>query len=288
MLRAEPAHLLHEARLGQDDPDVRERRLHQEAGHVAVLEHGLDRVELVELGHARGLGGIERRPDEALARAGEALLVERHERLVDRAVVAPVEDRDPRPAGHVPAHPDHPAVRVGGRERELPVGHAEAPGELGADPGGVLGREHRGDALDAGERPHRRLGRVARHRAGVAEAEVGVLVAVHVHDRGAVRAVEVEREAAGPHRHPGHRDAREEARARLLVELAASAGGPARTARARARVSSAEAHAVAATRRAPGPARPGRTAAIFSARRCCHTVMIIIATVNRKIIVAIT
>ena len=32
----------------------------------------------------------------------------------------------------------------------------------------------------------------------------------------------------------------------------------------------------------------GRTAASFSARRCCHTVRIIIATVNRKIIVAIT
>ena len=32
----------------------------------------------------------------------------------------------------------------------------------------------------------------------------------------------------------------------------------------------------------------GRTAASFSARRCCHTVMSIIATVNRKIIVAIT
>ena len=31
-----------------------------------------------------------------------------------------------------------------------------------------------------------------------------------------------------------------------------------------------------------------RGAAIRSARRCCHTVMIIIATVNRKIIVAIT
>ena len=32
----------------------------------------------------------------------------------------------------------------------------------------------------------------------------------------------------------------------------------------------------------------GRTAAIFSARRCCHTVRIIIASVNRKIIDAIT
>ncbi len=219
VLRAEPANVLHEARLRQDDPDVRERGLHQEAGDVAVLEHGLHGPELVELRHPRGLGGIERRPHEALAGAGEALLVEHHERLVDRAVVAPVEDSDPRTAGHVPAHPDHPAVRVGGSERELPVGHAEAPGELGADPGGILGREHRGDALDAGERPHRRPGRVARHGAGVPEAEVGVLDAVHVHERGPVRPVEVEREAAGPHRHPGHRDAREEARARLLVEL---------------------------------------------------------------------
>ena len=69
------------------------------------------------------------------------------------------------------------------------------------------------------DRAHRRLGRVARHRACVAEAEVGVLVAVHVHDRRAGGALLVEREAARPHRHPGHRHAGQEAPARLVVEL---------------------------------------------------------------------
>ena len=135
-------------------------------------------------------------------------------------MVAPVEDGDSRPVRHVAADPDHPAVGVGGREGELPVRKPEAACQLGAHPRGVLGREHRGDALDLADHPHRGLRGVARHRAGVAEAEVGVLVAVNIDDRGPVGALLVEREAAHPHRHPGHRDAAQEAAARLGVQLA--------------------------------------------------------------------
>ena len=215
VLAAEEAHLLHVARLRQHDSDVRERGLHQEARHVLVLERPLQRADVVELRHPRGLGGVERRAHEPGPRAGEALLVEDHERLVDRAVVAPVEHTDSRPAGHVAAHADHPAVRVRGRERELPVREPEATRQLGADPRGVRGREHRRDALDLSHRAHRRLRRVARHRTGVAKAEVGVLVAVHVHDRGSAGALLVDREAARPHRHPGHRHAAQEVPARL-------------------------------------------------------------------------
>jgi hypothetical protein len=165
---AELADGVHEARLGQHDSDVRERRLHEEARHVLMLEHALQRAEVVELRHPRGLGRIERRAHEARSRPRQALRVEDHERLVHRAVVAPVEDSDSGSPGHVAAHPDHPAVRVGRGERELPVRKAEAASQLGAHPRGVLGREHRGDALDLADRPHCRLRRVARHRAGVA------------------------------------------------------------------------------------------------------------------------
>ena len=66
---------------------------------------------------------------------------------------------------------------------------AEAPSQLLADPGRVLGREHVGDpaaelALDGGDRRRRA---VAGHRAGVAEAEVDVVVAVDAAEVGARR-----------------------------------------------------------------------------------------------------
>ena len=54
--------------------------------------------------------------------------VERRERLVDRAVVAPVEDEDLRPAGDVPREPDREAVRVGRGERELPARQRRSAG----------------------------------------------------------------------------------------------------------------------------------------------------------------
>ena len=141
------------------------------------------------------------------------------------------------------------------------------------------------------DRAHRRLGRVARHRAGVAEAEVGVLVAVDVDDRRAARALAVEREAARPLAIHDIGTPASRLAARLLVQLA------------RARVLALEALALAGDQlgellalrgrhagagSAASSGSSGRTAAIFSARRCCHTVRIIIATVNRKIIVAIT
>ncbi len=86
--------------------------------------------------------------------------------------------------------------------------------------------------------------------------------------------------SARPHRHPRHRHPGEQRAARLLVQLA------------RARVVGREALALARAERvelgAHASSGSGLTAAIFSARRCCQTVRIIIATVNRKIIDAIT
>ena len=98
MRAGELAQRVVEAGVGQDDADVGQRRLGQHAGDVAVRELALERLEVVELDDARRLGGIDRRPDAALARPDLAV-DERGDRLVDRAVVAPVEDEDLRPAG---------------------------------------------------------------------------------------------------------------------------------------------------------------------------------------------
>ena len=136
-------------------------------------------------------------------------------------MVAPVEDEHLRPPGDVAGEPDHEAVRVGGGERELPARQAEAARELGADPERVLGRKHDRDPAGGllGDRTQGRRGRVPAHRAGVAEAEVDVLVAVDVDEARALRLRDEDGEAARPLAHPVHRHAGEEVRLRSGREL---------------------------------------------------------------------
>ena len=141
----------------------------------------LECLEVVDLDDPRGLGGSTGAP-MLPSRGSTPPSIERHHRLVDAAVVAVVVDEDLRPAGDLARDPDHEPVRVRGRERELPLAQAEASLHLLADRDRVLGRQHRRDpARDPlAHRGDRRRRRVARHSPGVAEAEVGVDVAVDV------------------------------------------------------------------------------------------------------------
>jgi hypothetical protein len=122
-------------------------------------------------------------------------------------VSSTLEDEDLRAAGQLAGEPDREPVRIRRRERELPAREAEAPRQLAPDPDRVLARKHQRDpaARLLGERPHRRLRRVTRHRRGVAEAEVDVLVPVHVAEARSLRVGREDREAAGPADHPRHR-----------------------------------------------------------------------------------
>ena len=178
-------------------------------------------VEVVDLDHAGRLVHRDRRPDAALARAHLAV-DERGDRLVDAAVVAVVVDDDLRAPGDLAGDPDHEPVRVGRREGELPVAQAEAALHLLADGRRVLGRQHRGDP--AGElrvdRGDRRRRRVAGHRARVAEAEVGVDVAVDVAKLRALGRLHEHREVPRPAGHPVHRHPGEQRRLAALVQLA--------------------------------------------------------------------
>ena len=128
-------------------------------------------------------------PTRALAGDDARRRRQRGERLVDGAVVAPVEHEDLRPPGDRAGDPQREAVGVRRGQRELPVGQPEAPRQLLADPQRVLARQHQRDAARRlrRDRAQRRLGRVAGHRAGVAEAEVDVLVPVDVGEARALR-----------------------------------------------------------------------------------------------------
>ncbi len=169
------------------------------------------------------------------ARHGAPVL-ERGERLVDRAVVAPVVHDDPGTLRDLARPADHEPVRVGGRQRELPVRHAEPAGHLRPDPGGVLGRQHQRDAPGRlfGDRVDGDLRGMARHAAGVAETQVHELVAVDVPEPGALSAIDEDGMVAGPAGHPVHRHPEQE-RTLGLFGRAARCGRDARgTSRAHA------------------------------------------------------
>ena len=184
-----------------------------------MLERALECVKVVEFDNSSGFGGIDGRADIAAARADDAVF-ERGEGFVDCAVVAEVEDEDLRALGDFAGDSNDEAVGVGGSERELPVGEAEAALEIFADPEGIFGGKHEGDARAhaAGDGFGDNVGRVASHGAGVAEAEVDVFAAVHVGEVRAFGGLDEDRESAGPFFHPVHGDAAEEGGLGALVK----------------------------------------------------------------------
>ena len=110
---------------GSDDADVGERRLGQHARDVARRQRGFERVDVVELDDLGRDRRVDRRSDVAGTRRTPAA-VEDAERLVDGAVVAPVEDEDLGPPGDVAGEPQHEPVGVGRGHRDLPERQPEA------------------------------------------------------------------------------------------------------------------------------------------------------------------
>jgi len=94
----------------------------------------------------------------------------------------------------------------------VPVGQAEAFGEQFAADHRVFAGEHAGQAVAGllGEGAGDRCRRVAEHGAGVAEAEVDVLVAVDIEEAGALSALDEQRGGRRPVAHPVHRHAAEQ------------------------------------------------------------------------------
>ncbi len=226
------AHRLEVARLGEHDPEVHHRRLHDHAGGLAVLgDQGLD-AALGRLGVVERHG--DREVDDGLRDAGavgQRLEVEAVADLVvldaDRdhhAVVVPVvgaEDLHDRVALRVGAgDPDRVHRRLGAGVRVAPARQAPAARELLADDDRVLGRrgEVRAQRVALGDRlADRGVGVALDHRAEPV-VEVVELVAVDVPDARPVAALEVDRPRVA--QLVGRGDAARQRLLRALVHLA--------------------------------------------------------------------
>ena len=131
----------------EHDADVGQRGLAQDGRDLTGRERLLQPVDVVELHGDRGLGRVDRRADVAAPGDRTPRVVQRRERLVDAAVVAEVVHDDLAPAGEVPGVAHGVPVGVGRGQGELPQRQPEPPPQLGRDHHGVLGGQHRGDAL---------------------------------------------------------------------------------------------------------------------------------------------
>ncbi len=205
--------------IGQHDADIRQRRLGQHAGDVFVLERSLKRAEIVEFHHRRRHGRIDGRPDISPACFGYAVL-QRDEAFVHRAVIAPVENENLRAPGDVPRETNRKPVRVGGGQRELPEGQSKALLQFLSHDDRVFAGQHERNAAPGLllQGHHSGRGRVSRHGAGIAEAQVDVAMAVDVEELGAPRLAHERREGARPFRHPVHGHAPEQRLARALKQ----------------------------------------------------------------------
>ena len=135
-------------------------------------------------------------------------------------MIAKVKDENLGALGDFASDADGEAVGVGGGQRELPEWKTEAAAELFANPEGIFGGEHQGDAFAdaAGDGFSDDWRRVAGHRAGVAEAEVDVAATVDIGEMGALRGFYEEWEWAGPFLHPVHGHPTEQRGQRALIK----------------------------------------------------------------------
>ena len=200
------------ARSGQDDAHIGHGRLGQHAGDRAVRQRRFQLGGVIELDRDRGLGRVCRRSHVALAGDGGAAGPAHRERFIHRAVVAVAEDQHFGPPGDLPGDAQRRPVGVRGTQREQPVRHPEPAAEFLGHPDRVLGRQHGRDAplrLGSHRGQHGRRS-VTGHRPRVAQAEIHVLVPIHIRQAGPRCAGRERGETARPAHHPGHRHATDE------------------------------------------------------------------------------
>ena len=207
MAAGDLAHRLEVARLGEDDPEVHHRRLHDQAGRLAPfgvqpLDPPFERVRVVERHGDRqvddGLrdsGSVGKRVRRVVRADRGVLDADRDHHRVVMAVVRAEDLEHDVAAGERARDPDRVHRRLRPRVRVPPRRQAEAPRELLGDDDRVLRRRRevrpqRDPLADGGN--DRRVRVPLDHRAE-AVVEVEVAVAVDVPDLAALAPGQVDR-----------------------------------------------------------------------------------------------
>ena len=129
------------------DADIGHRGLGQHACHISRDQSRLERrprsLNSTTLVVTAGSTGGPMLPGRG---PGCSVGVKRDEGLIHRAVIAPVEDQNLGASCDLPRQADGESVRVGGGERELPVGQAESLLQFFGDENRVFAGQHQRDA----------------------------------------------------------------------------------------------------------------------------------------------
>src|ERR1700730_7355379 len=123
------------------DADVCEHGLREHAGDIAVSQIGLEGSNVVEFYDARCQTRVDRWPDIASTILRNAAR-QRHKRLIDRTMIAIVEDKYLWAPCNLASNADRETVRIRCRQGELPVAQSKAALQLFANPKSVLAWEH--------------------------------------------------------------------------------------------------------------------------------------------------
>ena len=200
------------SRLGMHDAHVRHCGLGQHAGNISSGERLLKSRDVVELDYCRGYRRVHRGSDIAGAGTGRPVRSEMDEGFIHGPVIAPVVNKNLGTAGDLAAETNRKPIGIRRRERELPVRKIETFLQFLGDEDCIFSRKHQGDAMShlLFGRFHCGGRRMAGHRAGIAEAEVGVAVTIDIEEVGSLRLADKGRESSRPLHHPVHGHARQE------------------------------------------------------------------------------
>ena len=169
-----------------------------------MLERIFHRLHIIEFHNARGL--IQRNwcTKIAFTLHGVTGSIQGCKSFIDRAVITLIDNDDLALAGNQPAITNRMSVGIGRGHRELPQRQSKTSRQLLSNDDCILGRQHRGKAMFHlfGDCSDRWRWRVTRHRSGIAQTQVNVIMAIDIGEVRTLGGFHEDRIFAGPFRHP--------------------------------------------------------------------------------------
>ena len=135
--------LLPKPALGQHHADIGHHRFGQDAGHIAGCQRGLQRREIVELDHARGLGEFMHLTEQTVTLHRLAPdKIDKH--ILNGTVVAAVKHQQDFALCRCTNPAQHEAIGIGGRHGELPHRQSKTLRQCFRHDGCILAGQHGG------------------------------------------------------------------------------------------------------------------------------------------------
>lgn len=136
------------ALIRMNDTNVGHGGFSQNAGHIAILQGILQRLQVVEFDDFGGARRVSLRTHIARTRYGFARLLIQHDKgFVDGTVITPVVHQHVLALGNVTRQTQGEAIRIGGRHSDLPIGQAKAALQLLTYKHGIFTRQHEGNTF---------------------------------------------------------------------------------------------------------------------------------------------